>query len=245
MRCRTINERICNIKGNEQEINKLVDEYKPFIASCTEKVVHRYVRYGEDDELSIALMAFVEAIDAYDIEKGSFLSFSASIIKRRIIDYYRKEKKHDNVVSINTYSDCENSEIDLTYEKSVCKYAQDEESKYRKMEIEEFKEELNKWGITFNDLVKESPRQKRTRKLSEMIVGYIISNPQVVRTILKKKYLPVSEIEKNLKIPRKKIERMRKYIISTVLVLTGDYDYLKGYCLRIRRGGARHEGNSC
>jgi len=55
-------------------------------------VVGRYVAYGQDDELSIALMAFVEAIRSYDVSKGNFLSFSQNVIKRRIIDYYRKEK---------------------------------------------------------------------------------------------------------------------------------------------------------
>ena len=30
------------------------------------------MRYGEDDELSVALMAFDEAIKSYDIKKGTF-----------------------------------------------------------------------------------------------------------------------------------------------------------------------------
>lgn len=54
----TINQRVEAIKNNEEEINLFVEEYKPFIAACTQKVVGRYVAYGQDDELSIALMAF-------------------------------------------------------------------------------------------------------------------------------------------------------------------------------------------
>jgi RNA polymerase sigma factor len=89
----SINERVTYIKDNEIEINGFVEEYKPFIATCVQKATGRYVRYGTDDELSIGLMAFVEAIKAYDLNKGNFLSFSQNIIKRRLIDYYRKEKK--------------------------------------------------------------------------------------------------------------------------------------------------------
>lgn len=72
----SINERVEDIKGNDEEINKLVEEYKPFIASCTEKFTGKYVTYGDCDELSIALIAFVESIEFFDSSKGNFLSFA-------------------------------------------------------------------------------------------------------------------------------------------------------------------------
>ena len=78
MRSVFINEKVEKIRESEDEINRFVEEYKPFIASCTEKVTGRYVRYGEDDELSIALLAFVEAVRSYKIDKGNFLPFSFS-----------------------------------------------------------------------------------------------------------------------------------------------------------------------
>jgi RNA polymerase sigma factor len=63
---RSLNEKVTSIKDNNEEIEKLIEEYKPFIASLTSKVSRRYVEYGSDDELSIAMMAFVEAIKAYN-----------------------------------------------------------------------------------------------------------------------------------------------------------------------------------
>ncbi len=51
------------------------------------------MEYGIDEELSIALMAFNEAIDGYDTSKGSFLSFAKLVINRRLIDYLRKKTK--------------------------------------------------------------------------------------------------------------------------------------------------------
>lgn len=44
-----------------------------------------------------------------------------------------------------------------------------------------------------------------------------------------KKYIPIAEIEKALKISRKKIERLRKYIIAIIIIITGDYYYIKEY----------------
>jgi len=199
-----LEDRVEKIKDDNEKINLFVEEYKPFIASCTENVIGRYVKYGEDDELSIGLSAFVEAIKSFDKDKGAFLSFASSVIRRRLIDYYRKEKRHENSVHLNELVDDSGEEIDITTQISVEKYTIDEISSYRRMEIEELKKELSEWGISFLDLVKSSPKQKRTRKMCEKIARFILASPELVEKIKNKKYLPVMEIESNLKIPKKK-----------------------------------------
>jgi RNA polymerase sigma factor len=224
-----INERVEKIKNDQQEINRFVEEYKPFIASCTEKATGRYVRYGEDDELSIALMAFVEAINSYDSSKGNFLSFAQSVIKRRIIDYYRKEKKHFNVISISDYAGEEDEDIDLSVNESLDRFSINQASEYRRMEIEDLKKELAAWDISFFELTESSPKHTRTRKMCNDIIGYLLAHNDLVSTIRRKKFLPVAEIEKALRIPRKKIERSRRYIIAVIIVMTGDYQYIKDY----------------
>jgi len=226
----SINERVENIRGDEQGINSFVEEYKPFIASCVEKVTGRYVRYGEDDELSIALMAFVEAINSYDNRKGSFLSFSQNVIKRRLIDYFRKEKKHSSTVSLNEcYGDDEDQEIDLSTNESIEKFSKEEISEYRRLEIEDLKMELRKWDISISDLVESSPKHDKTRRLYAGIAKYIVSRPELISIIMNKKYLPVADIEKDMGIPRKKIERARKYIIAVVVIILGDYQYIRNF----------------
>jgi RNA polymerase sigma factor len=109
----TINERVERIRFLKEEKNDFIQDYKPFIAATVEKCVGRYVVYGQDDELSIGLMAFEEAMNHYDAGKGNFLSFAQNVIKRRIIDYYRKEKKHQNVSSINEFYSEEDSGEDV------------------------------------------------------------------------------------------------------------------------------------
>lgn len=224
-----VNDRVEKIKLDEEQINKFVQEYKPFIASCTEKMTGRYMRYGEDDELSIALMAFVEAIHAYSCERGNFLPFARNVIKRRLIDYYRKEKKHNNVISLNEHSLVEDEEKDRSIYESIDRYILDEAMENRRLEIKEFRDELAKWEISFDDLVSASPKHSKTRKLCNEISQYILSQPELVETMKTKKYLPVAEIEKSLDISRKKIERARRYIIAVILVKTGDYRYLQEY----------------
>ena len=226
----SINERVEKIKGNEEEINRFVEEYKPFIASCTEKFTGKYAAYGESDELSIALIAFVESIGSFDSSKGNFLSFAQNVIRKRLIDYYRKERKHPNVISLSGYYVEESDEeIDFSEREALDKYNISEISEYRRLEIEELKKELLGWNITFDDLVRSSPKHSDTREVCKRMTKLVISKPELVECIKIKKYLPVAEIEKNLKISRKKIERLRKYIIAVVIIITGDYQYIKEY----------------
>lgn len=236
MQAADINARIAAIKNNDEEINRFVNEYKPFIASCTEKVAGRYVRYGEDDELTIAMMGFVEAIKAFDSTRGNFLSFSQNVIKRRLIDYYRKEKRHSNVISLDSYMSEDSEEFDLSSRESIEKYAQDRLGEYRRLELGQLGRELSEYEITFFDLASVSPKQDRTHKTCSEIAGFLLSRPELIKLIKEKKYLPVADIINALKVPRKIVERSRKYIIAVVIIASGDYQYIRDYVKIGERG---------
>ncbi|MDZ5001680.1 RNA polymerase subunit sigma, partial [Clostridium perfringens] len=80
-----INEKVMELKNDEKKINDFIEEYKPFIIAYCNKSLKRYIDTTNDDEYSIALMAFYEAIKGYNIDKGSFLSYSQRVIKLRLI----------------------------------------------------------------------------------------------------------------------------------------------------------------
>lgn len=236
MQSADINARIAAIKNNDIEINRFVEEYKPFIASCTEKLAGRYVKYGEDDELTIAMMGFVEAIKAFDCSRGNFLSFSRNVMKRRLIDYYRKEKRHSNVISLNTYVDEDTGEYDFNSGQSIEKYEEDRIGEYRRLELGQLARELSEYGITFLELAAVSPKQDRTHKMCSEIAGFLLSRPDLTGIVKEKKYLPIAEIVNALRIPRKIIERSRKYIIALVIIASGDYQYIRDYVNIGRKG---------
>jgi RNA polymerase sigma factor len=229
---KSVNERVMNIKAAKDEKNAFIEEYKPFIAAAVEKVTGRYVSYGHDEELSIGLMAFDEAIVNYDQKKGNFLSFAQNIIKRRLIDYYRREKKHQAVIYIGQYTaeEAEGEEVfdySAAYEEAQNKYYMEEINQLRRQELVQLREELSSWGLKLEDVAKSSPKHASTKGSYLDIVRYIIDRPELVNKIKAKKYLPVSEIEEETKIPRKTIERARNYVIAAMIILTGDY-----YCIR-------------
>lgn len=230
----TLNEKVVRIRLMKEEKNEFIQDYKPFIASTVEKCVGRYVNYGQDDELSIGLIAFEEAINHYDFNKGNFLSFAQNVIKRRIIDYYRKEKRHKNVTYINDYYPDEEDTDSIydyvaTADQIQTKYRDEEINNLRKVELFQLKEDLKKFDLSFNDIAKSSPKHKGTKKAYLDIIKFIIENKEIADKIKQKKYIPVAEIQIATKLPRKTIERARNYVIAAVLILTGDYYSLRDY----------------
>ena len=79
----------------------LIRQYLGFIRSETVKFLHTIPENGHEDELSIAMLAFYEAILAYEKNRGAFLPYAARAIRNRLIDYYRSEKRHGKVVSLH------------------------------------------------------------------------------------------------------------------------------------------------
>lgn len=227
---RNLNQRVIYIKENKEEADKLIKEYRPFIATVVQSHVGRYVEYGIDDELSIGLMAFHEAIEKYDIAKGNFLSFARMTIKHRLIDHYRRETKNPvKLLSIEQGNPDDGIEEDLSVDESIKQYQERELATLRRLEIQEIQKELSQWGISFADVAKSSPKQQGTKKAYMDAVKLVATCPELLDTVKLKRYLPVDKIVKGLKIPRKTVERGRNYIVAAVLIISGDYDYLKDY----------------
>ena len=81
----TIEETVLQIQqGNKDMQDYLLKAYQPFIAKTVSEVCKRFINPKRDDEFSIGLFAFNEALFLYAKNKGSsFLSFAKLIIKRK------------------------------------------------------------------------------------------------------------------------------------------------------------------
>ena len=71
---------VSKAKSDNQCEDTLIRQYMPFIKSETAKFLHRIPQEGQDDELSIALFAFHEAITSYQEQKGAFLPYASKLI---------------------------------------------------------------------------------------------------------------------------------------------------------------------
>ncbi len=217
-------------QGNEQLQNELIDQYKPFIAKSVSSVCKRYID-EKDDEFSIGLIAFNEAIEKYSSEKGSsLLSFADLLIKRRVIDFIRKEARI-KTIKIDSTSDQEDDNMysKIEAKRSIDEFQKSVEREHRQEEIIRFQQVLTDFGLSFTDIVNQSPKHADARLNAMSIAKLIVDDDTLKTTLFEKKQLPVKRLEKLVDVSRKTIERNRKYIIAMTLILSGDYLYLKDY----------------
>ncbi|MBQ9941672.1 MAG: RNA polymerase subunit sigma, partial [Christensenellaceae bacterium] len=88
-------------KENTAAADALILRYMGVIRAQTAKFLKRIPQEGRDEELSVAMMAFHEAILGYERGRGSFLKYAQRAIQNRLIDHYRKEKKHAGHISLD------------------------------------------------------------------------------------------------------------------------------------------------
>lgn len=219
--------------GDATARNELIDAYTPFVLRITSQAARRYIEVGRDDELSIALIGFNEAIDRYDATRNTnFLGFAETIIRRRLIDYFRSQKSHSASVSWSQFDVVDDEGNVVNYAEtasSITAFATREEQAMRRLEIEVYSKRLAEFDIAFEDLVEISPKHADARG-NAIEVARLVANDKDLREILfERKSLPLKQMEDRARVSRKTMERQRKYIIALVVLLTGDYECLHEY----------------
>lgn len=231
-RRRPLEETVEKIHQGDSELREeLIESYKPFIAKTVSAVCKRYI-HESDDEFSIGLIAFNEAIQKYSSEKGnSLLSFAEVMIKRRVIDYIRQQSRNQNL-SFNIGNDLSEEEQQrstIEDELSLDEFRKKTEQEIRRDEIVQFQNILKDFELSFQDLLEQSPKHADARKNAMLVAQAMIENEELKLFLLEKKRLPIKPLEDMVNVSRKTIERNRKYIIAIALILIGDYVYLKDY----------------
>ncbi len=223
--------------ADQRSMEHFIQQNEFFILKCASSVIHRYVTKS-DDEWSIALMAFTQAVGDYAEEKGSFLSFAELVIRRKLIDHLRSQSKHRAEIPVNPSafdSSAEETEDDAEIKSEISKKIAVVQDNSVQLEIEAANNAFASYGFSFFDLTDCSPKAEKTKISCAKAVVYIIQNPIVLNSMRKDKLLPIKLIEKNSGVPQKILERHRKYIIAAAEIITGDYPCLSGYMRFIRK----------
>jgi len=207
--------------GQDTAREELIRLYTPFVLKCVSEHLGKRVAIGEDDEVSVGLMAFNEAIDAFRPGRGSFLSFADLVIKRRLTDYYRREARREKSLYLE----------DLPEEPAVA-LALDEELA-RREEISAYCRELAYYHITLDELVHAS-KNKTARQNARVCAELLAAEPALQKILLERRELPIKQLTLRSGLSRKTLERHRKYIIALALIRLGDFPELKGF---LKEGG--------
>ncbi|MDQ2087571.1 RNA polymerase sigma-I factor [Herbivorax sp. ANBcel31] len=220
-------------EGNHQLRNDFISKYTPFIIRVTSNALGRYVDTRNNDEFSVALSAFNEAINSYDLTKTyNFFMFSEQVIKRRLIDYSRRSK-HSNEFPFSYFSD--KYELSEDYLCGTLDFGfEDVENEE---EIDKFKKNLNEFGISFMDLVLCVPKHRDSRKLCIGIAKTLAEDEALYENLLKNKSLPRKELKKKVKVHTRTLGNNRKYIIALCLILKSNLELSKRYLKYAMEGG--------
>ena len=226
---RDLDERAQAALTDEAEFELLFTEYRPFLWSRASRLAGQSKELREE-MIHIASMAFFESVKSYDPKKGHFFQFMNIVVHKRLIDRLRKlyARRVEIIPLENNGEEGEISPSNLD-KASISASREEERRYYLENDIECFKAELAEWNITFDELVAHSQKHSRLRKTYNRIITEISNDADIMQIIFIKRYFPTNKISILTKVPPKTVERGRKYILASLIILISDYDSLKGY----------------
>lgn len=229
--------RVYEAKNDSRAADRLINDYMPFIKSETAKFIKRAVS-PDDDELSIAMFAFYEAIGSYSKLKGSFLKFAALHIRHKLIDNYRREKRNMGNISLDAPSGSDE-------ELSLLDTIQDADEPYERLEtrdaaqkeIAHLSKQMEEFGVSFNDVAENSPRQNRTLESCKKAIYYARQHSEILDEFLRSHKIPLSKIAEGAGVEKKTLERHRRYLVAVLLICTNGYEIMRGHIVQVLKGG--------
>lgn len=204
----------------QTDINILIESHMPFIIKTISKLTKRYVSIENDEELSIALLAFDEAVKKYSEDKGPFLPFAQLVISSRLKNHFKKESSKYLKVSLENL---EEEGIQLSDE---LKNPVDDKDILIE-EIESLKEEINSFGFTLDDLADEAPKHSDTRKNAISLSKKVSKDEPLTYFMFEKKRLPIKQISLKYTVTEKMIKGSKKFIITGIIIFYKNFRNLR------------------
>ena len=184
-----------------ENLDQLINQHMAFLIRTVSNFTGKYVSIENDDEFSIALIAFTEAVKKYDEDRGNFLGFAKLVIESRLKTYLGKKRKESSEVSLEAMQE---DGIDFTEEK--------EENSSLHEEIIQYREELLLFGLTLEVLADRAPKHSDTRKRAVT----------VEETYLKKK-LPIRKVARLSRVTEKIVKGSKEFILSVLIIFVKQF----------------------
>lgn len=222
-------------KEDSRAADDLIRAYIPFIRSEASKFLSRLCT-DQDDEYSIAMIAFHEAILGYEKGRGTFLGYASMLIRSRLIDYQRKESRHQGQLSIYE----KDSEDALSLEDRLAddrdRFEESANLEATRQEIAELAGVMARFGVSFTDIAENSPKQDRTLRACAAVIRYAAKNKPLLDELLRTQKLPMRALVSGSGADRKTLERHRKYILAMLLIQTNGYEIIRGHLYHVLHG---------
>ena len=239
------NEQTIAENFSEERLEELVQTWRRPLLVCAGRCVNRFVT-EQDEEWSVTLLAFQEAVKNYDRSKGDFWPFASTVVQRRLTDHLRKQYKEEQITYVEpgvltgeTEKEAESrGGIDSEVRRSLSEASVDNgdwPGKYTIAdEIEAVQEEFRKYGLCFYDLTSCSPKAEKSRKKCTAAAKALLEDAALMEQMEKTGTLPMKELEKKSGVSRKILDKHRRYLIAAAVILRGEYPLLAEYLRPLR-----------
>lgn len=217
-------QRAVAAKGDETALEDLIRDCTSFILRTAYKTTGTYVDQS-DDRWSISLAAFYEAVRAFEPGKGGFLSFAATVIRRRLQDQWKRERAHSAETTTDPASFWDIPD------------RRDGQPPDIHWEIQAMQAVLAHYDADFFEVARSSPKAEKTKAACARIIRFLADRPLAAADLWRTRRLPIALLAKELALPRKIMERHRTYIIAAVEILGGDFPILQEYFRHMRTKG--------
>ena len=158
------------------------------------------------------------------------------MIEHRLTDYFRSQARFASEMQTEPYlfeGEVDEDSENMGFQINVMKQASVSDDNPLLDEIVAISEYLDIYGITFTELTECSPKAGKTKDSCVSAIRYLKEHPVLISNMKATKQLPIKIISENAKVPRKILERHRKYIITAAEILSGDYPKLAEYLSHI------------
>jgi len=222
-------------KADARLADELIRDYIPFIRSEASKCTSR-ICSEQDDEYAIAMVAFYEAIMGYEQGRGAFLSYAAMLIRSRLIDFQRKERRHQGHISLYAGAGEDDRTIMDTLADERDHFEESAQREATRQEIEELSRVMAGFSVSFSDVADNCPKQERTLEACAAAIRYAAGDKVLLDELLRTKKLPMARLVSGSGAERKTLERHRNYILAMLLIQTNGYEIIRGHLRHVLKG---------
>lgn len=213
---------------DKRSMNVLLHDYMPFIKKCVSAVFFKADE--RRNNTTEAMLAFVHSVQTYNVESGAFIPYAQTVIRNRLINAALKEANiKKKFFTISIFKDENETEGQWELETARRQYEITDEHKNLKMEIQAINMEFDRWGFELLDLVKTCPKQERSRQTCGAIARKAMENRQLIAEMAQTRTLPIKQLAALSRCSEKTLEKYRRYIIALIVIMEGDYPYLRSF----------------
>lgn len=239
-------EKALKIREDPSLKDNFIKDNREFLLKSIYRVTGQYAT-EHDEEYSVALLAMDEALSSYSNTNVPFRAFAFVVIRRRLADFARREKRFENEIPASFEESAEEQEENrdnrdrqesaASYARTAAadKYSADERQRELVMEINEMTEILKDYGFSFYDIAEASPKSKRTKRACCDAVKCLLDPGDLYREMQKTRTIPMKELAERTGVMRKTLDRHRRYLIAAAEILGGDFPLLGDYLDYIRK----------